>query len=94
MGLDIVELVMEVEETFGIDIPDHDAERLRTVGDLYWYVREHVPDPAVSNAAPHHAGTPVDEVWERLLDVIEKEAGLKRERLVPAARFVADLGMD
>ena len=94
MGLDIVELVMEVEETFGIDIPDQDAERLRTVGDLYWYVREHVPSPPASNETRDHADPPADELWERLLDVIEKEAGVKRDRLVPTARFVDDLGMD
>ena len=32
-SLDIVELVMEFEKEFGIDIPDEDAEKLRTVGD-------------------------------------------------------------
>jgi hypothetical protein len=35
-----------------------------------------------------------EEVWERLLDVIEREAGVERERLAPSARFVDDLGMD
>jgi acyl carrier protein len=94
MGLDIVEMVMEVEETFGIEVPNHDAERLRTVGDLYWYVREHVPNPPTSDAARHDTGVPADEIWERLLDVIQKEAGVKRERLVPTARFADDLGMD
>ncbi len=32
-SLDIVELVMEFEKEFNIDIPDEDAEKLRTVGD-------------------------------------------------------------
>ena len=31
-SLDIVELVMEFEKEFNIDIPDEDAEKLRTVG--------------------------------------------------------------
>jgi acyl carrier protein len=31
-SLDTVELVMAFEEEFGIDIPDEDAEKLRTVG--------------------------------------------------------------
>lgn len=38
MGLDAVELVMEVEETFGIKIDDRDAEKIITVGGLFEYV--------------------------------------------------------
>ncbi|MDX9731991.1 MAG: acyl carrier protein, partial [Bdellovibrionales bacterium] len=33
-SLDIVELVMAVEVEFGIEIPDEDAEKLKTVGDF------------------------------------------------------------
>ena len=39
MGLDTVELVMDVEESFGIEIPDDDAQRIITVGDLYEFVK-------------------------------------------------------
>ena len=35
---DIVELVMEFEKEFNIDIPDEDAEKLRTVGDAIGYL--------------------------------------------------------
>ncbi len=37
-SLDIVELVMEFEKEFNIDIPDEDAEKLRTVGDAISYL--------------------------------------------------------
>lgn len=37
-SLDIVELVMAFEEKFGIEIPDEDVEKLRTVGDAITYV--------------------------------------------------------
>ena len=37
-SLDTVELVMAFEEEFGIDIPDEDAEQMRTVGDAISYI--------------------------------------------------------
>lgn len=37
-SLDIVELVMAFEEAFGIDIPDEDAEKIRTVKDAVEYI--------------------------------------------------------
>lgn len=39
-SLDTVELVMAFEEEFGIDIPDEDAEKMRTVGDAIKYVQD------------------------------------------------------
>ena len=41
-SLDIVELVMEFEKEFNIDIPDEDAEKLRTVGDAVAYLDQKV----------------------------------------------------
>ena len=40
-SLDTVELVMAFEEEFGIDIPDEDAEQMRTVGDAVSYMKKH-----------------------------------------------------
>ena len=40
-SLDTVELVMAFEEEFGVDIPDEDAEQMRTVGDAVKYLKEH-----------------------------------------------------
>ena len=37
-SLDTVELVMALEEEFGIEIPDEDAEKLITVGDAVKYI--------------------------------------------------------
>jgi acyl carrier protein len=37
-SLDTVELVMAFEEEFGIEIPDEDAEKIRTVGDAVRYI--------------------------------------------------------
>jgi acyl carrier protein len=41
-SLDIVELVMAMEETFDIEIPDDDAEKIQTIGDAFTYVKEHL----------------------------------------------------
>ncbi|MBP8989808.1 MAG: acyl carrier protein [Clostridia bacterium] len=41
-SLDIVELVMAMEQEFGISIPDEEAERIRTVGDAVDYIRNNV----------------------------------------------------
>lgn len=37
-SLDIVELIMAFEEGFDIEIPDDDAEKIRTVGDAVEYI--------------------------------------------------------
>lgn len=39
-SLDIVELVMAMEEAFGIDIPDEEAENIRTVDDAVGYIKK------------------------------------------------------
>lgn len=39
-SLDIVELVMALEEEFDLEIPDEDAEKIRTVGDAVKYIQD------------------------------------------------------
>lgn len=41
-SLDVVELIMAFEEEFGIEIPDEDAEKIKTVGDVLNYLKEKV----------------------------------------------------
>lgn len=40
-SLDRVELVMALEETFGIEIPDEEAEKIATVKDAVDYIQKH-----------------------------------------------------
>ncbi len=39
-SLDVVELVMALEEAFDIEIPDEDAEKIRTVQDIFAYLQK------------------------------------------------------
>ncbi len=40
-SLDLVELIMEIEEKFEIQVPDEVAEKIVTVGDAVEYIQEH-----------------------------------------------------
>ncbi len=41
-SLDIVELIMALEEEFDLEIPDSDAEKVVTVGDVVEYIKENI----------------------------------------------------
>jgi acyl carrier protein len=40
-SLDLVEMIMSLEEEFGVEIPDEEAEKIRTVGDAMAYIEAH-----------------------------------------------------
>ena len=40
-SLDVVELLMAIEETFGVTVPDEDVQGLKTVKDIVDYVESH-----------------------------------------------------
>ncbi len=89
MGLDTVELVMSVEEEFDIYIPPEAAEKITTVGDLRDFV---VLALEQQGSVPGRVCP--DSVLRRLQGIFEKDHGLAPERVVPAARILADLGLD
>jgi hypothetical protein len=84
MGLDGVELIMAVEREFDIEITQDDANRLRTVADFHELVLAKIPDAASLDPS----------VWVRLVRVISEEQGISPARILPAARLVADLGIN
>jgi acyl carrier protein len=87
MGLDSVELVMAVEEHFGINISDGEASQLVTVGKLHaWVVNElqRLNRPKVEPSV----------VFDQLRELICDQLGISPDRIVPEARFVQDLHMD
>ena len=84
MGLDIVGLIMAIEHDFGVDLPEAGLRAAETVGQLHALI-----------VGELHATEAVesDEIWTRLVDVIERETGVARERIVPGARFIRDFGL-
>ncbi len=50
MGLDTVELVMEIEEAFDISIPDDRASKMLTVGDVYNFILEKTADSTLKSS--------------------------------------------
>jgi acyl carrier protein len=43
-SLDLVELIMSLEEEFGVEISEEEAEKIRTVGDAEEFIREHTQE--------------------------------------------------
>ena len=41
-SLDVVDLVMSLEDEFGVEIPDEQVENIKTVGDIVKYIEENV----------------------------------------------------
>jgi acyl carrier protein len=91
MGLDTVELVMEIEDEFNICIPDEDAERIRTVGDVYHFILAQKDRPVEHGCEPPSIGTP-EEVWRKLTDVVVRVLRVRPEDVRPEARWYEDLG--
>jgi hypothetical protein len=80
MGLDSVELVMAIEEEFGLDIPDHDAEKMITVGDVYEWLRFRL-----STADPRACLT--QRVFYKLRRALIENYNVSRHTIAPDTRL-------
>ena len=87
MGLDIVEIFMQAEETFGIEIDNDDAGSASTVGDLYNLVLKELEKKNGKKAEDPEA------VWRKLRRLIVEQLQVE-EDVVPEAHFGRDLGAD
>jgi acyl carrier protein len=86
MGLDTVELITAVEEEFGIEIPNDDAEKLALLGDIHDYVLR---------ALRQRGDTPDEgQVWERLSAVVVAQLGVRPDEVTRTAHIVLDLRAD
>lgn len=80
MGLDSVELVMAIEEEFGLDIPDRDAEKMITVGDVYEWLRVRL-----STADPRACLT--QRVFYKLRRALIENYNVSRHTISPDTRL-------
>ena len=56
-SLDIVELVMAFEEEFSVEVPDEDAEKLQTVGDVINYIKQKAKQQGDAGSASAGGGS-------------------------------------
>ncbi len=83
MGLDGVELILAVEESFGIQIANEEAATLFTVGDLYKFIAKKVPAPDLKTCM-------TSAVFYRMRRGIETSTGVNRRDIRPTT-LLADL---
>ena len=80
MGLDAVEIILEIEKSFGITISDDDVPRVRSVGDLHSLILEKL-QPARSEACL------TSHCFYRLRAALGELFGHERRRVVPDAEM-------
>jgi hypothetical protein len=78
MGLDGVELVMEIEETFGVVIPHDQAGAMVSVGDIYEFLSHNC-------SIESREGCVTSAAFYRLRAALCDVAGVERSRVRPAA---------
>lgn len=89
MGLEMVELVMDIEDRFGVDILDHQASTIETVGQMQDVIVELL-------IAKGQADRPElrDEVWHGIVEIVADQMGIDRSQIKPESRWVGDITKD
>jgi acyl carrier protein len=80
MGLELVEIVIEVEETFGIVISDEAAPQLQTVGQLHDYILDR-------RRQTQQHGCPTGHVFRDVRRVLTETASLPRQAIRPSTEL-------
>jgi hypothetical protein len=88
MGLDVVEMVIALENEFGVTLPDAELRAADTVDALFELISTQSGQIAVDQRQRFREAN-----WERYLDVVERETGARRADLLPRTRFIRDLGL-
>jgi hypothetical protein len=82
MSMDMMQFVLEVEDTFDVTISDTDYEHLGTVGALVDYIAQRCP------------GSKPDEIFRTVQRLTWEHFSIPPEEVVPTARWVEDLKLD
>jgi hypothetical protein len=91
MGLESVELVLNVEDAFGISIPDDIASDVRTVGQLHSVILDllRAKDDRAWLSRPDGE----QAVWFKVATLAAKlSSGVRPADVTPSTRFIEDLG--
>lgn len=80
MGLDSVELLMAIEEEFGVDIPESDAEKMVTVGEVYEWLKDRI-----ASSSPVACLT--QRVFYKLRRALVENYGLENKPITPDTRL-------
>ena len=83
MGLDSVELVMEVEKVFDIEISNPEAEKIITVKDFHECILVNLKQEKTE-----------EEVYAALVQILHEKLGVPLEEIKPHSKIVEDFGID
>jgi hypothetical protein len=87
MGIEVIELVMNLETEFGVPLGEPQSNDLATVGSLFDFVVARVRPSRIGARGPYSG-----PLWERYLDILAPTTGAERDELRPETRFLLDLG--
>ena len=80
MGLDFIELVVEIEDSFHVSFDDLDLEKVVTVGDLYSLLLQHIEED--------------DYTWKKFQHIFIEKVGVNLEDVRFEKRIINDLKID
>ncbi len=82
VGLDSVELVLEIERRFQIEIPDRELYKMTTVGEMHRWLHRALDTTVWSEEA----------IWNELREIVYRHFDISPEEVRPETSFVDDLG--
>jgi len=92
LGLDIVELVLETERQFSIDLPDKELEEILTVESYCRLIRTQCllnKGFSCTDSAPRYS-----TIYQYVVSLLNIDYGVSISDIHPHSRFVQDLGLN